>query len=780
MDERSNQTSENTGLRDVGRFISRNRWWVLSAPLVMLLFTAIFVSVVTPVYEGAATIRIDKKRSELGMLSALQDLSSGSEINTEMAELRSRTLAEEVVDGLRLRVSVDEPRRVPRSELFSVVSADREGRSQSFELKRISTSEFELVSENGGKQRVRPGVAFRTGDAVFTLTNAALEHERIAVSVRPFQESVQLFQNILVVDRPDREAGIVAVHYETTDRALARDVPNEVADRFIARRQHVQTAQARNTVTFLQEQIDTLSSQLRDYETGLRQFREGESVVSLEAEGEAEVKRLADFQANRDILDAERRSLAQLMNEVNSTQPLPGEPSPYRRLIGFPTLLSNPAATELLSTLHEIDNERSELLRKRTENDPDVLALTKRGRDVEQQIATLTATYLDGITNRMNSLDVTLAGFAQDLKRIPAKEIQLARLKRQARVSEDLYVTLQQRMKEAQIVTAAQDLSVRVVDPAVYPLRPIKPNVPLSLLLALVLGTILGALIGYIREHLDTTIHTREELQGESGVVPVLGSIPRIIPNMANGNGAHRLWRRPARVSNRPEDRRSRLVVGNNAATAVSEAFRSLRTSIAFSRPEKAPRTIVFTSSAPGDGKSTSAANLAITLAQQKLRCIVIDADMRRGTLHDAFGTTSKPGLSNYLLGGLSLEEIIKPVTLEGDVRFDFISCGTLPPNPAELLASTRMQALLEHLEGQYDSVIFDAPPLNVVTDAALLGARVDGVILVVRAGMTDRVGFKHALAQLASVHARILGCLLNDVDARREKLYGEYVAGEY
>jgi capsular exopolysaccharide synthesis family protein len=131
------------------------------------------------------------------------------------------------------------------------------------------------------------------------------------------------------------------------------------------------------------------------------------------------------------------------------------------------------------------------------------------------------------------------------------------------------------------------------------------------------------------------------------------------------------------------------------------------------------------------------------------------------------------------LLGGVSLEEVIRGVELEG-ARFDFIPTGTLPPNPAELLASARMQALLEHLDGEYDAVIFDAPPLNVVTDAAILGSRADGVIVVVRAGITDRGALRYALSQLEAVRARVLGCLLNDVDVRRERYHGAYVDDRY
>lgn len=779
MDEKNNhqdQSKETAGLREMGRFAARNRWWIIGAPLLVLALTMFFVSMVTPTYQGETSIRIDKNRSQVPMLDALQDLGSGSEIYTEMAELKSRTLAEEVVDALALQVRVETPARVPRSQLFQRIDAAQTARSAEFELERLEGGQFELRSGSRRPRRVAVGEPFTAGNVTITLAPDAVNHEHIRYSIVPFQIAVRDFTETLAVIRPDREAGIVEVRYETTDRHLARDVANEVASRFIARRQRNQTSQARNTVVFLQEQIDTLALQLRNFEGGLQRFREAGAVVSLEAEGEAQVKRLADFQANRDVVDAERSSLQSLLNEVTHEPAVNGQ-SPFRRLIGSPTLLSNPVASELLSSLNELDNKRSELLTRRTAEDPDVVIISNRIRDIENQIASLTATYLQGLNNQVESLDRTLAGFGADLKLIPAKEIQLARLRRQARVSEDLYVTLQQRMKESEILAASQDPSVRIVDPAILPLKPIRPNVPLSLFLALLIGAVLGALAAYIREQLDNTIHTREELQTESGMVPVLGLIPRI--EVPGGNGNHRLpWKRTPH-EDPVQERRSRLIAGTDPRAAASEAFRSLRTNIVFSRPDQAPKMIVFTSPAPGDGKSTSAANLVITLAQQKLRCIVVDADMRRGALNQAFETTSKPGLSDYLLGGLSLEQVIRPIKVM-EAQFDFIPTGTLPPNPAELLASTRMQALMEHLEGQYDTVIFDAPPLNVVTDAALLGSKADGVIVVVRAGITDRSGLRHAYAQLNAVHAKVIGCLLNDVDARRERHYGEYVTGEY
>lgn len=766
--------------RSALEFVARNRWLVAGVPVVMLLATLAFVNWVTPVYRGVASVRIDEERSNIAVIDALKELSQGASIYTEIAELRSRSVAESVVDSLALQLRMASPRRTPRSEIFSALRVERDARPGAYRLERGGDGAYTVQGGAGPARTVPAGGVLQVPGATLTL-RAGLREEQVEFEIVPFQVAVREFRNTIAVSRPEREADVVEIAFETTDQVLAREVPNTMAALFIARRQNVKTQEARGTISFLDDQLDTLGGQLRGLENGLRQFREGASIINPEAEGEAQVNRLARFQAERDMVEAEYRSLSSLFNEVRDAPVAPAAPSPYRRLLGFPTLLLNPGTSQLLSSLNEIENERAQLLTRLTPQDPDVQILTGRVRELESQLEAITATYLQGLSNRMTSLTALLNRNAADLQRIPAKEIEYARLLRQAKVTEEIFTELQSRRKEAQIIAAVQDPSVRVMDPAIMPIGPIKPNKPFNIALALVLGLAIGLAAGFMRETLDTTIHTRDELQHESGSVPVLGTIPRIREKGVAGVNGDRVWwrMRPATVQLSPELRKSRLVAGRNPRGAASEAYRTLRTNIAFARPEKPAKTMVFTSPAPGEGKSTSSSNLAITLAQQGLRAILIDADMRRGAIHEAFETSQRPGLSDYLLGGVALEEVIRNVVLEG-APFDFIPTGTLPPNPAELLASARMQALLEHLDGEYDAVIFDAPPLNVVTDAAILGSRADGVIVVARAGITDRSALRYALSQLEGVHARVLGCVLNDVDTRRERYHGAYVDDRY
>ncbi|HET9983735.1 MAG TPA: polysaccharide biosynthesis tyrosine autokinase [Longimicrobiales bacterium] len=764
-------------LRTVWNFIQRNRLLAFGIPVLVVVATALFVAAATPVYEATATVRIDEQQSNIAVLDALKTLANGSKIETEMEVLQSRTLAEDVVADLSLALQVTAPRRVPRSALFAEVHVSPDAPKGEYVLRRRGETFAVATKEGTPLGEARAGGVLRVPGATLTLAKGAATQAEIDLAVTPFEAAVYRFRKTVSVSRPNRDADIVVVRYEGTDPELVRAVPNAMAQMFIARRQRVQSAQALSTVRFLDEQLDTLRWQLVGAEDSLKRFREQARVVSPEAEAKAQVGRLVELQAQRDMVEAERAALASLLGEISAAPAgAEGAPSPLRRLIAFPTLYKNPATSELLRSLSEVENERGELLVKRKPADPDVQQLTARVHELEQQLGSIASTYLEGLTAQVASLNVVLGRFGGELDRIPATEVAYARLERQAKVLEDIYTMLQTRLKEAQIAAAVEDPSVRVVDPAIAPLKPIRPNVPLSLGLALVVGLVLGAGAAVAREHMDTRVRSREDLQLATSGIPVLGMIPRIAEaRVLDGSR----WRRRAPALPAATDGfHARLVAIRDPRSPISEAYRSLRTNITFARPERAPKTLVFTSPTPGDGKSTSTSNLAATLAQQGLRCIVLDADLRRGVLHEVLNAPREPGLSNVLVGACRVEDARSTVAVDGIGRFDFLSSGTLPPNPAELLGSPRMRALLDRLEEEYDAVLLDAPPLNLVTDAAVLGTNVDGVVVVARAGVTERGALHYALEQLTAVRAPVLGTVLNDIDARSGRYYGAYYGG--
>lgn len=220
-----------------------------------------------------------------------------------------------------------------------------------------------------------------------------------------------------------------------------------------------------------------------------------------------------------------------------------------------------------------------------------------------------------------------------------------------------------------------------------------------------------------------------------------------------------------------------KLITSVDPKSIVSEQFRTVRTNINFSMPDKDLKTVLITSSTPGEGKSTSAANLAIAFAQEGKKVLLVDSDMRKPTMHYTFRTLNKTGLSNLLTRKWKLEDVVKVTEIEG---LHLITCGPIPPNPAELLGSKTMDALIEEFVANYDIVIFDAPPLLSVADAQILSNKCDGTILVISSGSTQKASVLKAKEVLVTSKATIIGTLLNNFVLEKDHYYNQYYgAGE-
>ena len=719
-------------LRDLWNFTLRNRLLILGVFGLALITAAWVTSRATPVYRAGASIRIEDGDRLSPIASVLgSDVSSLSlRIETEMGVLRSRSLAEDVVDSLQLSLDLSYPRRVPRMQLIESIHVERWAVPETYELLRLGEGRFSIEAQRAAwVDTVAIGEPVVLQGGAFTLTPLADRQDRMTIAVRSFAQSVAQVRSRLIVTRPDRLAAIVIVDYESPDSVLVDDVPNLVTRRYIQMRLNDHQAVALGTVRFLQGQLDSLSLELTRAEDELQAYREGQQVVSLAAEASAQVTQLARLQADRNGLDAERGALQQLLEAINRElvrNPVRrGEASPYRRLVAFPSLLRNQAASQILQSMSTIENERAVLLRRRTIEDPDVESLTSRIEELEVQLRSIALTYLEGLGNQVVSLDQTLERFGGELSRIPAKELAVARLERQSGVLQEIYMMLQMRLKEAEIARVAEDPGVRVLDPAVLNPAPVSPNLKLNLLLGGLLGLMLGVGVAAGKDFLDSSIHTREDIERASGGLPVLASIPQL--TLVGGlNGYHSGNGRSPRTAFGQSDK-SHFVTLDDPRDPVSEAYRTLRTSLRFSRMGDAPKTVVITSALPQDGKSTTAANLAIAFAQQGMKTLLIDADLRRGVLAKFFGLSSRPGLSNVLVGDVAIRDAFRRVEVSGSASLQLLPAGAFPPNPAELIGSDRMESLLRKLEVHFDAIVVDTPPLNLVTDAAILGAHGGG-----------------------------------------------------
>jgi len=294
-----------------------------------------------------------------------------------------------------------------------------------------------------------------------------------------------------------------------------------------------------------------------------------------------------------------------------------------------------------------------------------------------------------------------------------------------------------------------------VVSPAVTPDKPVSPNILLNTLLAAAAGLLVAGGIVVMREYIDQTVKSDEELIRRTGLVPI-------------GHIAYA----PA-----PRVKRGELVVLDPSST-VAEAYRALRTNLLFSSLDRELKTIVVTSPAPGEGKSRTIANLAVALAQAGYSTLLIDADFRRPSQHRIFGRVRNVGLSNLMIQDIPENELVNAVA---DVtNLHFIASGPTPPNPSELLGSARMRSILAQLRSRFHYVLIDTPPVNVVTDASVLAASADGVVLVAESGRTTYPGLLHAREAIQRVGGTILGVVVNKLRSGASAYYYDGYYQEY
>ena len=787
--------SDELRLDDMWRMLQRNVLLILTCVALSACAAWLYVHYARPVYEASVLLDINGQRS---VEFSPGPQSDQDQVSTEMEVLTSRTMAEQVIDHLGLQLTLREPRTVSRNDMMSAVAVAQEADSGTYWLVRRADRRYALEKGKRGSGILAvytPGDTVKTQDFSFVLSPRVRPYPVVSFHVERFPEAVSDLSGALRVSRPSAQANLVRLSNSGDDPTLIAQTLNSLGNTYMYRRQNVSTSEARERVKFLRDQIAALSLQLTSSEDELRRFREQGSVVNPEAQGSSQVTRLVDMQAKRAELETERSALGQLLKEVNAAAAKPqepGAPSPYRRLIAFPTLLRNEAASEILRSLSTVEDQRAQLLTRRTAADPDVQALTGRTNELEDQLRQIAVTYEEGLGNQVSAQDSAIAHFSRDLARIPGQEADFNRLQRQPKVLEDMYGMLQTKLKEAEIAAAAVDATVQVVDSAVAPSKPVRPRALLDLAAALVLGTVIGLLLAVAREHLDSTVRTREQLQTITEV-PVLGLIPRITVRTmdpAVKRLAIHLKRKVRRerapvplVGLQPPSRKSdlsrsaaaikrALETDVESRSGIIEAFGQLQTNIQYARPDRLVKSIVVTSALPGEGKTTTAVNLALTLAQHGTSVLLIDADLRCGSVASAFDIVSAPGLSELLEGKAQLEGVLHRLEVGGMGRLSVIPSGLVPANPGGVLLSNELRELLEEAEREYDIIIIDSPPLNVVADAAILSGVTQGVVLVARSGVTAKAAISYAAEQLRLVRAPLFGTILNDIEPKSYSSY--------
>lgn len=420
--------------------------------------------------------------------------------------------------------------------------------------------------------------------------------------------------------------------------------------------------------------------------------------------------------------------------------------------------------TELI----DLQLEKERLLVYQTEVSPEVQTVENK---IQTLLVSLIREYratLDDLGREEKELDETIAV-------IPENDAELNRLKRDQQVANDAYALLRSKHEEATIREAEKIREVDIVEYATGARAQMEGGKLSKSLVGALVGLVLGFVLALVAENMDTSIATIEDVEGFLGV-PVLGVVPHIdrdaVLESLSASNPHL-----ARGSLEPY---CDLVAQFDPTSPVAEAYRSLRTNLEFSKLARPAKTFVIASSMLEEGKSTTTANLALALAQSGKRTLVVESDLRRPSIHKSFGLPLEPGLSEVLLGTVTWRDAVRSladlflgkldmrtlVKTPGLENLSFLTCGTIPPNPSELLGAAPMASLIRELSEEFDAVLFDSPPVLPVTDAAILASQVDAVLLVYEAGRAGRGLLKRAKSHLAAVRADIRGVVLNNITA--------------
>jgi tyrosine-protein kinase Etk/Wzc len=770
-------------LRRVWATIARSAWLILGCVLLSLAAGVVAVRRMEPVYQATASVRLDA-RGASNAAAALYGITSDNQnlMATAMEVITSRSLASEVADSLGLRLKLDEPTRTPRSALIAFAHVDSAAPMNNYRLvpgARGQVSVRDLSNRTLGTYPAN-GLITLPG-AQFRLADSALASGPALVRVSSAEEALGLVRGHVSVAQPNANANVLNVTFEGNDPVMVRDVSNVLASRFVRKRLEAEKSGARSTLLLLRRQLDTLAGEMRVREDAVSDFLQRNNIISVEAEQaqqSGELQKLVDLRLGYAV---DRQAMIASLAQLDSVKDPAETRQASERVLSTPAFLraqgSNSPTTQFVERLRKQEDALMDARRRLNPNDPDIKVLERQIAASKYDVTSTVRNFIAGLGEQIRGIDQRIATLRNSVKLLPGQQVEYQRLTRGQKGVEDIMNQVQGRLKEAEIAAAVQDSTAEVLDRAIIPAKSLGTSKPVIFAVALFSGLIVGVAVAFLRDWLDTTVHNEQDVTAITGA-PVIGIIPNLRQDALTAR-YRSLVRGEFPAFGLPQGKSSRE--GENQ-TMAAEAYRALRTNLSYVSPARPPRVIVLTSALSGDGKTTSAANLAVTLAQQNKRVLLIDAETRRGNLHTLFGIEAQPGFFDLLYGQATPGECIRRVALEGTGHLDVLPSGGAPnANAADLLVAGRLAPFFDRLRLQYDYVLIDTPPLNLFTDAALIGAHADATLLVARADRTERQALRFAVLQLQHVQAKLAGAILNGVDLRRNSRYrGGYDFGRY
>jgi len=740
MEYREPRKQQEVDLMEYWRVIVKRKWVLFTFAGTLIFLVGAYSFLAAPKYKSTATLLIEEGSSRLLSIEdefgfRQQPYSSvymDTMVNTQINILQSRSLAKRVAEKMNL---------LSRPE-FGGEEKDKDSVMAS--IKDFVTLKW--LRKNDSKKQGNP---FHLRD--------------------PYAEVVKTLHMSLDVS-PVRSTKLVAVSYTSKSPVLASDIVNTFAEEFIVfsiEKRYESTQQASD---FLSEQIADLREDLAAKEKELQQYGQESEIFYLDESESSAIEKFADLnkaytqaQINRINAEAKYRELRSL--EVDSLpqfvenkmiQDLKTDYTRLRTEYEEKTKVYKPSYPEMIKLKARVDSLRDEL-----------------AGEIQKAVDVAESEYRSALNNE-RSLKGLLDTQKQDVGEMKSNAILYNSLRIEVENKRNLLNSLVERQNETYVSSRLGGLkstNISIIDEGAVPEDPVSPKKKLNLILALLMGVFGGVGLCFVFEYFDNTVKGPEDLEEMAGV-PSLGIIPYLHPETKKRKkyGYYARYRyhedeEKENYEDLPEALEVELINHKYPKFSISEDYRTVRTSILLSQVGAPPQTIVVSSSLPREGKSATVANLAVSFAQLEKKVLVVDADLRKPRLHRIFDMPNERGLSTYLAGSDSLSNVVWESGIE---NIWILPGGPIPPNPAELLNSQSMNVVLEGMKKDYDVILFDTPPVLTVIDGVILSSKVDAVLFVVQAGVTNVKHFLSALESVRRAKARIMGVVFNRMDIHR------------
>lgn len=690
--------------------------------LLFIVFTVIFTWIQDPVYKAVAHIRMDQYKPIVDAISDILVWSPGEVMDTEVENIQSPDVLEKVAEKLG-KIKKNTP----------------------------TNSKYGIITE---------------------------------------------MQKNITIERVG-ETNMIRISVESSDPKLAATTANLIATVYQEVSYESKTKDVREKREFIFNQLQNAKAQLMRAENAFKEYKERHGALDVDSETSLTIEKLGSFEGD---LMTIRREIADYSVQISRlNQKLKSNAFDVET---DPELMSSPNVQAIYGKL---DQERSLIMKMKEsyrENSPEVAARIK----VERQLkSTLTETarsrirqQLEDLTAKKNML-VAKEGelrsmISGEVSTVPQKDMELSRLSREIAVNEELYTLLNREYKEAQIKEKGVFGEIKIVSRAMTPRAPIKPNKKFNIIIGVFMGFLISLALALIVETSDTSFGAIEEVE-KLLEVSVLAAVPHFEKVGRMKRRIFPLGKHKYLKNIEIKDHSKILPTIFDPTSAESETYRHLRTNLKFARLDSDKKVFLVSSSGPQEGKSVTACNLAIVLAQGNNKTLLMSCNLRRPTIYKKFGMSKEPGVSDVIIGSCTLDDAVHPYTditvggfskafadeyVPGIQNLSILTAGTPTPNPAELLESRRMTELIKEIKEKYDVVIIDAPPILPVTDALLLGSKVDGTILVYQLGRLPRIALTRTKRILSGLNIPIIGIVLNDVRPEFHTVTPIYISYEY